>query len=193
MSKKERQKADMDFELITPVTREKVKELKAGDIVRITGTIYTARDAAHKRMLENREKEGFPMEIKDCTIYFAGPSPAKPGEPVGAIGPTTSYRMDKYSPDMIKYGETVMIGKGKRSPEVIEAMKKYGCVYIGAVGGAGALLASHVEECRVIAYDDLGAEAIHELKVKDFPGIVVIDSYGSNLYETEPEKYREDF
>ena len=181
----------MEVSLKTPVTKETVRKLKAGDTVRITGIIYTARDAAHKRMLENKDK-GFPIDIKDCTIYFAGPSPAKPGEPVGAIGPTTSYRMDKYSPEMIKYGETVMIGKGKRSAEVVEAMKKYGCVYIGAVGGAGALLASHVEECRTVAYEDLGAEAIYELKVKDFPGIVVIDSYGENLYETEPEKYRKD-
>ncbi|MCC8097617.1 MAG: Fe-S-containing hydro-lyase [Eubacterium sp.] len=182
----------MNVDLNTPVTREKARSLKAGDIVKITGTIYTARDAAHKRMLENREKDGFPIDIKDCTIYFAGPSPAKPGEPVGAIGPTTSYRMDKYSPDMIKYGETVMIGKGKRSPEVIEAMKKYGCVYIGAIGGAGALLASHVLECETVAYEDLGAEAVHRLKVKDFPGIVVIDAEGNNLYETEPPKYRKD-
>ncbi len=181
----------MNVKLKTPVTKEDVRKLKAGDIVEISGTIYTARDAAHKRMLENREKEGFPFEVENSVIYFAGPSPAKPGEPVGAIGPTTSYRMDKYSPDMIKYGETVMIGKGKRSEEVIEAMKKYGCVYIGAIGGAGALLASHVESCQVTAYDDLGAEAVHKLEVKDFPGIVVIDSYGNNLYETEREKYRE--
>ncbi len=181
----------MNVKLKTPVTKEDVRKLRAGDIVEISGTIYTARDAAHKRMLENREKEGFPFEVENSVIYFAGPSPAKPGEPVGAIGPTTSYRMDKYSPDMIKYGETVMIGKGKRSEEVIEAMKKYGCVYIGAVGGAGALLASHVESYEVTAYDDLGAEAVHKLEVKDFPGIVVIDSYGNNLYETEREKYRE--
>ncbi|MCD7905985.1 MAG: Fe-S-containing hydro-lyase [Clostridiales bacterium] len=179
----------MNVSLKTPVSREGARKLKAGDIVKITGIIYTARDAAHKRMLENREK-GFPMEIKDCCIYFAGPSPTKPGDAVGSIGPTTSYRMDKYSPEMIKYGETIMIGKGKRSFEVIEAMKKYGCVYIGAIGGAGALLASHVLECETIAYEDLGAEAIHRLYVKDFPGIVVIDAEGNNLYETEPEKYR---
>lgn len=180
----------MQVNLNTPITRDDVKKLKAGDSVTITGTIYTARDAAHKRMLENRKKEGFPIEIENSTIYFAGPSPAKPGEAVGAIGPTTSYRMDGYSPEMIKYGETVMIGKGKRSREVIDAMKKYGAVYIGAIGGCGALLASHVEECCVVAYDDLGAEAIHKLKVKDFPGIVVIDCFGNNLYETEIEKYK---
>lgn len=180
----------MNVDLIAPVTREKARELKAGDIVKISGVIYTARDAAHKRMLENREREGFPIDVENCVIYFAGPSPTKPGEVVGAIGPTTSYRMDKYSPDMIKFGETVMIGKGKRSAEVVEAMKKYGCVYIGAVGGAGALLASHVESCEVVAYEDLGAEAIHKLVVKDFPGIVVIDSFGNNLYETEREKYK---
>ena len=180
----------MEYNLKTPVTREDVKKLRAGDRVKITGIIYTARDAAHKRMLENREKDGFPIEIKDCTIYYAGPSPTKPGEAVGSIGPTTSYRMDAYSPYMIKYGETLMIGKGKRSSEVIEAMKKYGAVYIGAVGGAGALLASHVESCKVVAYEDLGAEAIHELKVKDFPGTVIIDSLGNNLYETEYKKYR---
>ncbi len=181
----------MEVSLNTPVTREAAKKLHAGDRVLISGIIYTARDAAHKRMIENRE-QGFPIEIKDSTIYFAGPSPAKPGEPVGAIGPTTSYRMDAYSPELIKYGETVMIGKGKRSSEVIEAMKKYGAVYIGAIGGAGALLASHVESCKIVAYDDLGAEAIHELKVKDFPGIVIIDSFGNNLYETEYLKYKKD-
>ncbi len=180
----------MEISLKTPVTREMARKLRAGDRVKISGIIYTARDAAHKRMLENREKDGFPIDLKDSVIYFAGPSPAKPGEAVGSIGPTTSYRMDSYSPDMIKYGETVMIGKGKRSSEVVEAMKKYGAVYIGAIGGAGALLASHVEKCRVAAYEDLGAEAIHELVVKDFPGIVIIDSEGNNLYETEYLKYR---
>lgn len=175
-----------------PLTREKVKELKAGDNVSITGIIYTARDAAHKRMLEQYENGiELPFDIKNQIIYFAGPAPAKPGEPIGSVGPTTSYRMDSYSPKTIELGLTGMIGKGSRSKEVVEAMKKYGAVYIGAIGGAGALLSSCVKKCEVIAYEDLGAEAIHKLTVEDFPGIVVIDSMGNNLYETEYLKYEE--
>lgn len=182
----------MTVKIVTPITRDTVRELKAGDTVEINGTIYTARDAAHKRMLEDFERTGkFPFDIKNQTIYFAGPSPAKPGEPVGSIGPTTSYRMDAYSPKIIELGLTAMIGKGERSKEVIDAMKKYKAVYIGAIGGAGALLSNHIKKCEVIAYDDLGAEAIHKLEVFDFPGIVIIDSDGNNLYETEILKYKE--
>ena len=182
----------MNVKLVTPITREQVSKLKAGDIVEINGIIYTARDAAHKRMLEDYEKNGsLPFDIKDQVIYFAGPAPAKPNEPIGSVGPTTSYRMDSYSPKTIELGLTAMIGKGARSAEVIEAMKKYKAVYIGAIGGAGALLSSHIKKCEVIAYPDLGAEAIHKLEVENFPGIVIIDSDGNNLYETEVEKYRE--
>ncbi len=181
----------MTVNITTPITREKARSLNAGDIVYITGTIYTARDAAHKRMLEDPEKGiELPIDLKDQTIYFAGPAPAKPGEPIGSVGPTTSYRMDAYSPKTIELGLTCMIGKGARSEEVINAMKKYGAVYIGAVGGAGALLSECVKKCSVIAYEDLGSEAIHRLEVENFPGIVIIDSRGNNLYETEPPKYR---
>lgn len=181
----------MNINLTTPITREKARELKAGDLVKITGVIYTARDAAHKRMLDNLEKGiALPVDLKDQTIYFAGPAPAKPNEPIGSVGPTTSYRMDAYSPKTIELGLTCMIGKGARNAAVVDAMKKYGAVYIGAVGGAGALLSTCVKKCEVVDYEDLGSEAIHRLEVVDFPGIVVIDSQGNNLYETEPEKYR---
>lgn len=167
------------------------KALKAGDIVSITGVIYTARDAAHKRMLENLEKGiALPVDLTNQTIYFAGPAPAKPNEPIGSVGPTTSYRMDSYSPKTIELGLTAMIGKGARDKGVIDAMKKYGAVYIGAVGGAGALISECVKKCDVVAYEDLGSEAIHRLEVENFPGIVIIDSEGNNLYETEILKYK---
>ena len=181
----------MNINLTTPITREKARELKAGDLVKITGVIYTARDAAHKRMLDNLEKGiELPVDLHNQAIYFAGPAPAKPGEPIGSVGPTTSYRMDAYSPKTIELGLTCMIGKGARNTAVVDAMKKYGAVYIGAVGGAGALLSTCVKKCEVVDYEDLGSEAIHRLKVVDFPGIVVIDSQGNNLYETEPQKYK---
>lgn len=181
----------MNVRLTTPITREKARELKAGDLVTITGVIYTARDAAHKRMLENLKNGiSLPVDLTNQAIYFAGPAPAKPGEPIGSVGPTTSYRMDAYSPETIKLGLTCMIGKGTRNEAVIEAMKKYGAVYIGAVGGAGALLSTCVKKCEVVDYEDLGSEAIHRLEVENFPGIVVIDSDGNNLYETEPQKYK---
>ncbi|MDO4300688.1 MAG: Fe-S-containing hydro-lyase [Clostridia bacterium] len=181
----------MNINLTTPVTVEKARELKAGDLVTISGVIYTARDAAHKRMLENLKKGiALPFDIKNQAIYFAGPAPAKPGEPIGSAGPTTSYRMDAYSPETIKLGLTCMIGKGARNKAVVDAMKKYGAVYIGAVGGAGALLSTCVKKCEVVAYEDLGSEAVHRLEVENFPGIVIIDSEGNNLYETEPQKYR---
>lgn len=174
-----------------PLDRQGARNLKSGDIVSINGIIYTARDAAHKRMLEQLE-QGIPLpfDLTDQAIYFAGPSPAKPGEPIGSVGPTTSYRMDSYSPKTIELGLTVMIGKGSRDKNVIDAMVKYGAVYIGAVGGAGALISECVKKCEVIAYEDLGSEAIHKLLVKDLPGIVIIDADGNNLYETEILKYR---
>lgn len=181
----------MNVSLTTPITREKARELKAGDLVTISGVIYTARDAAHKRMLENLENGiPLPVDLTNQAIYFAGPAPAKPGEPIGSVGPTTSYRMDAYSPETIELGLTCMIGKGARNESVVEAMKKYGAVYIGAVGGAGALLSTCVKKCEVVDYEDLGSEAIHRLEVENFPGIVVIDSAGNNLYETEPQKYK---
>ncbi|MBO5561677.1 MAG: Fe-S-containing hydro-lyase [Firmicutes bacterium] len=177
--------------LRTPITKDMVKDLKAGDSVEITGTIYTARDAAHKRMLENLEKGiPLPIDLNNAAIYFAGPAPAKPGEPIGSVGPTTSYRMDAYSPKTMDLGLTCMIGKGARNREVIDSMKKNTAVYIGAVGGAGALISECVRSCKVVDYADLGSEAIHELEVENFPGIVIIDCEGNNLYETEPQKYK---
>lgn len=180
----------MAIRITTPFTRNVARELKAGDSCLVSGIIYTARDAAHKRLCELiAENKPLPLDIKDSIVYFVGPTPAKPGEAIGSAGPTTSYRMDAYSPDLIKLGQTGMIGKGKRGPEVIEAMKKYGAVYFGAIGGCGALLSKCIKKAEVIAYDDLGAEAIRKLEVMDFPVIVVIDSEGNNLYETGPQKY----
>lgn len=182
----------MKVKITTPLQQEQVKALCAGDIVEITGFIYTARDAAHKRMLEDYNKTGkLPFEIKDAVIYYAGPSPAKPGQVIGSAGPTTSYRMDAYAPTLIALGQTGMIGKGARNQEVILAMKEHGAIYFGATGGAGALLANHIKKADIVAYEDLGAEAIRKLYVEDFPIIVIIDSKGQNLYETEPPKYRE--
>ena len=167
------------------MTREQARQLKSGDSVLLSGVIYTARDAAHKRLCELVEQgKELPLDVKDSIIYFVGPTPAKPGQVIGSAGPTTSYRMDAYSPTMIEQGQTGMIGKGKRSPEVIAAMKKHGAVYFGAIGGCGALLSKCIKKAEVIAYDDLGAEAIRRLEVEDFPVIVIIDSEGNNLYET---------
>lgn len=180
----------MAVKINTPFTQEKVRSLKAGDSCLISGVIYTARDAAHKRLCELiAENKPLPLDIKDSIIYFVGPTPAKPGEAIGSAGPTTSYRMDAYSPSLIELGQTGMIGKGKRGPNVIEAMKKYGAVYFGAIGGCGALLSKCIKKAEVIAYDDLGAEAIRRLEVEDFPVVVVIDSEGRNLYETGPANY----
>ena len=176
----------------TPLSREEARKLKAGDSVLLTGVIYTARDAAHKRLCELVEQgKELPMDAKDAVIYFVGPTPARPGEAIGSAGPTTSYRMDAYSPTMIEQGLTGMIGKGKRSPEVIAAMKEHGAVYFGAIGGAGALLSKCIKKAEVIAYEDLGAEAIRRLEVEDFPVVVIIDSEGNNLYETGRAEYLE--
>lgn len=180
----------MAISIKTPLTREDARNLKAGDSCLISGTIYTARDAAHKRLCELIAKgEELPLDVKDSIIYFVGPTPAKPGQAIGSAGPTTSYRMDAYSPELIAIGQTGMIGKGKRGPEVIEAMKKHGAVYFGAIGGCGALLSKCIKKAEVIAYDDLGAEAIRKLEVEDFPVIVIIDSEGNNLYETGRQAY----
>ena len=176
--------------ITTPLTREAVRNLKAGDSCLISGVIYTARDAAHKRLCElAAQGKPFPMEMQDAVIYFVGPTPAKEGQAIGSAGPTTSYRMDAYSPILIKEGLTGMIGKGKRGPEVIDAMKECGAVYFGAIGGCGALLSKCIKKAEVIAYEDLGAEAIRRLEVEDFPAIVIIDSEGNNLYETGKAAY----
>ena len=182
----------MAIKINTPLTREKARELKAGDSCLISGVIYTARDAAHKRLCELiAQNKPLPLDVKDTIFYFVGPTPAKPGDAIGSAGPTTSYRMDAYSPALIELGQTGMIGKGKRGPEVIDAMKKHGAVYFGAIGGCGALLSKCIKKAEVIAYDDLGAEAIRRLEVENFPVIVIIDSHGNNLYETGPKNYLE--
>jgi fumarate hydratase subunit beta len=176
----------------TPLNKEKARNLKAGDMVKINGVIYTARDAAHKRMMHllNEGKE-LPFDIKDQVIYYVGPCPARPGEVIGSAGPTTSSRMDAYAPKLIELGQTGMVGKGLRSKEVIDAMKQYGAVYFGAIGGAGALIAKSIVSEEIIAFPELGPEAIRRLTVKDFPAIVIIDSRGNNLYETGRARYKE--
>ncbi len=180
----------MAIRIKTPLSHEAARTLKAGDSCLISGVIYTARDAAHKRLCELIDSDQpLPLDIKDSIIYFVGPTPAKPGQAIGSAGPTTSYRMDAYSPALIAKGQTGMIGKGKRGDEVVEAMKQHGAVYFGAIGGCGALLSKCIKKAEVIAYDDLGAEAIRRLEVEDFPVIVVIDSEGKNLYEIGKAQY----
>ena len=179
-----------NIRITTPLTHEKVSTLRAGDSCLISGVIYTARDAAHKRLCELvAEGKKLPLDVKDSIIYFVGPTPAKPGQAIGSAGPTTSYRMDAYSPTLISLGLTGMIGKGKRGPEVVNAMKEHGAVYFGAIGGCGALLSKCIKKAEVIAYDDLGAEAIRRLEVEDFPAIVIIDSQGDNLYQSGRKNY----
>ena len=175
----------MEKKINTPITEEVSSSLKAGDYVYITGTIYVARDAAHKRMMEALERgEELPIEIKDSTIYYMGPSPAREGRPIGSAGPTTATRMDKYAPTLLDLGEKAMIGKGKRSKEVMDAIIRNKAVYFAAVGGAGALLSKCIKESEIVCYEDLGAEAIRKIKVEDFPAIVVADCIGKNLYES---------
>ena len=177
--------------LETPLTQEKLKSLKAGDNVLLNGVIYTGRDAAHKKMVEAMEQGlELPFDLKDQVIYFVGPTPAREGQVIGSAGPTTSGRMDAYSPKLIARGLTGMVGKGLRSAEVIEAMKRHGAVYFGAIGGAGALIAKRIVSAEVIAYPELGPEAVRRLVVKDFPVIVIIDHEGRNLYESGKAKYR---
>jgi len=177
--------------LDTPLTKDKIKDLRAGDNVLLNGVIYTARDAAHKKMVEALARsEDLPFAIKDQVIYFVGPTPAKPGQVIGSAGPTTSGRMDAYSPILIAQGLTGMIGKGLRSQPVIEAMQEHGAVYFGAIGGAGALISKRIESAEIIAYPELETEAVRRLVVRDFPVIVVIDSLGNNLYETGRAQYR---
>ncbi len=182
----------MDKYITTPVKEEEVMDLRAGDYVYITGKIYTARDAAHKRMYEALEKgQQLPISMENTIIYYLGPSPAREGQVIGSAGPTTSSRMDKYTPALLDLGLKGMIGKGKRSEEVRQSIIRNGAVYFAAVGGAGALLSKCITKSTVIAYDDLGTEAIRELEVEKLPVIVVIDSEGNNLYETAVEQYRE--
>ena len=180
----------MAKKITAPISREVARSLKAGDTCLISGVIYTARDAAHKRLCESIARgEELLIDLTDCVIYFVGPTPAREGEAIGSAGPTTSYRMDAYSPTLIALGHTAMIGKGKRGEEVISAMKEHGAVYFGAIGGCGALLSRCIKEASVVAYPDLGAEAIHRLVVEDFPVTVVIDSEGNNLYEIGRDEY----
>ncbi|MBO4383897.1 MAG: Fe-S-containing hydro-lyase [Clostridia bacterium] len=182
----------MEKRIKLPITRENVRDIKSGDACLLSGVIYTARDAAHKRLVELVEKgEKLPFDLKNATIYYVGPTPAKPGSVIGSAGPTTSYRMDAYSPTLIREGETGMIGKGKRSPEVVEAMKKYGAVYFAAIGGAGALLSSCIKSAEIVCYEDLGAEAVRRLVVEDLPVVAVIDAEGNNLYEKGRREYLE--
>lgn len=180
----------MDKRINTPITEEVTTDLHAGDYVYITGTIYVARDAAHKRMIEALDRgEELPIDIKDAAIYYMGPSPAREGRPIGSAGPTTASRMDKYAPTLMDLGQKAMIGKGKRTKEVVDAMIRNKAVYFAAIGGAGALLSKCIKKSDVVCYDDLGAEAIRKLEVEDFPVIVVIDREGNNLYETSIKEY----
>jgi fumarate hydratase subunit beta len=177
----------------TPLTDEIVEKLKIGDKVFIDGIIYTGRDAAHKRLVELvHQGKPFPFDISGQIIYYVGPTPPKPGQPIGSAGPTTSYRMDPYAPILIAKGLKGMIGKGSRGSEVIEAMKKYKAVYFAATGGAGALLSKRIKKSEVVAYEDLGAEAIRRLEVEDFPVIVVNDVRGNDLYIEGEKKYRKE-
>lgn len=180
----------MDKHITAPITKETSKSLRSGDYVYITGTIYTARDAAHKRMYDILAEGGeLPIDIRDQVVYYMGPSPAREGRPIGSAGPTTASRMDKYAPQLLDLGLGAMIGKGKRTQEVIDAIVRNGCVYFAAVGGAGALLSKCITSSEVVAYDDLGTEAIRRLTVENFPVIVVIDCEGNNLYETAIKEY----
>jgi fumarate hydratase subunit beta len=179
------------MKITTPLTDDVIEKLHAGDPVEITGTIYVGRDAAHKRMIAALDAgEELPFNPQGQVIYYMGPSPARPGRPIGSAGPTTSYRMDPYAPRMLEQGLKGMIGKGNRDPDVREALKKYKAVYFAAIGGAAALIADSIKEAEVIAYEDLGAEALRKLRVEDFPAIVVNDMYGGDAYEQGKAKYR---
>ena len=180
----------MQYQINTPVEKKIIEMLSAGDMVYITGTIYTARDAAHKRMAEAlKAGKELPIDVRGEMIYYMGPSPAREGNVIGSAGPTTASRMDRYTPRLLDMGLCGMIGKGKRSLEVIEAMIRNGAVYFAAIGGAGALLSKTIVKAELIAYDDLGTEAIRKLTVKDFPAIVVIDTKGNNLYDIAQKEF----
>lgn len=181
----------MEKHITAPISKETARSLKVGESVLISGVIYTARDAAHERMVSNFKKDGtFPIDLNGQVIYYAGPCPAKPGMVIGSCGPTTAGRMDAYTPLLLDNGLGAMIGKGVRSQEVVDAMKRNGCVYFGAIGGAGALIAQSIEKAEVVAYDDLGTEAIRRLEVKDFPAVVLVDADGNDLYEIGQKEYR---
>lgn len=174
-----------------PLDERTVRSLRAGDAVTLTGSIITGRDAAHKRLVELIDQgKPLPVSLEGETIYYVGPAPASPGHAVGSAGPTTSYRMDSYTPKLLERGLRAMIGKGLRNQQLIEAMKQYGAVYFGAVGGAAALISKSIQSSEALAYEDLGPEAIHRFVVKDFPVIVLIDSLGNNLYESGPKLYK---
>ncbi len=182
----------MEHKIREPFTSEKFSELKAGDTVLLTGVIYTARDAAHKRITELLDQgEKVPFEIKKSIIYYVGPTPEKPGMPIGSAGPTTSYRMDAYAPRLLDLGETGMIGKGQRSQEVKDAVLRNGAIYFAAIGGAGALMAQCVKKSEIIAFEDLGAEAVRRMEVENFPVTVVLDSHGGDLYQEGRKAYLE--
>lgn len=182
----------MDKHINAPIKKEDVKDLKAGDYVYISGVIYSARDAAHKRMDETlNEGKDLPLDLKDQVIFYMGPSPAREGRPIGSAGPTTATRMDKYAPRLLDLGLGAMIGKGKRTQPVLDAIVRNKAVYFAAVGGAGALLSKCIKKAEVLAYDDLGTEAIRRLEVENLPAIVVVDSEGNNLYETAIKEYAE--
>lgn len=180
----------MDNRITTPLTQEKLKKLKAGDKVLLSGVIYTGRDAAHKRLIDTlNEGKTLPFDVKDQIIYYVGPAPAKPGQVIGSAGPTTSYRMDDLTVPLLEKGLTGMIGKGARGDKVVEGMKENGAIYFAAIGGAGALIASCIKSSEIIAYEDLGPEAIRKLTVEDMPVYVVIDSEGNDMYKSERAKY----
>lgn len=180
----------MQHRIETPLTREKCAALRAGDTVLLSGTVYTARDAAHKRLVELLQKgEPLPFPVEDAVIYYAGPAPARPGEVIGSCGPTTSYRMDAYAPALLARGLRGMVGKGARGAAVVKAMRQAGAVYFAAIGGAGALIAECIESAELVCYEDLGSEAVRRLTVREMPLTVVIDAAGGNLYETGPAAY----
>ncbi len=179
-------------QITTPLSQDVIENLRIGDSVLISGVLYTGRDSAHKRLIEALDRgEELPVDFTNQVIYYAGPAPAKPGRPIGSVGPTTSYRMDPFAPRLIGHGLRGMIGKGNRSAEVIEAIQQYKAVYFGAIGGAAALMAKSVETAEVVAYEDLGPEAIRRLEVKNFPAVVVNDCHGGDLYKEGMERYRE--
>ena len=180
----------MEYRLTTPVTREMLAPLKAGDTVLLSGTVYTARDAAHKRLMERLDAgEELPFPLEGSAIYYVGPTPERPGEVIGSAGPTTSGRMDPYSPRLLDLGQTIMIGKGARSQAVKDAVVRNGGVYLAALGGAGALMAESVHSLEVICWEDLGCEAVRKLEVQDFPLTVILDAHGGDLYQSGPAAY----
>ncbi|MDU5107403.1 Fe-S-containing hydro-lyase [Clostridium sp.] len=180
----------MEVKLSTPLTYEKIKDLRAGDSILLSGTIYTARDAAHKRLIDLLDKNlELPININNETIYYVGPTPAKEGQVIGSAGPTTSYRMDSYSPRLLDLGLKAMIGKGERNEEVVNSIIKNKAIYLGAIGGAAALISKSITKSEIIAYEDLDAEAIRKMEIKDMPLIVIIDTEGNNLYKLGQEQY----